>query len=195
MKKLLLPLMALLALTGCEKIEGQLNVTTDVKLVNNDGVVRTIRVGTYEADIKANTSKKITLRLNNDGDEKYVFLIPSGIPSNGDFAFTSKQVGQPVDLRGNVTTAVTNSARVQRVEQCTYVINQRVCQTLPNGRTVCTIQQRTVYGRKWVTFYDRRTDKNVNLSIASIGTASEVADFHGDIAWIDRIVTNETPCR
>jgi hypothetical protein len=195
MKSLVLPILAIFFLVSCERIEGQLNVTTDVKLINSDGASRLIRVGTYAADIKANTSKKITLRLNNDGDEKYTFALPSSVPSNGDFAYSSKQIGQPVDLNGNVTTAITNSPSTQRVETCTYTQNFRVCHPGPGGRMYCTTESRTIVGRKMITFYDRRTDKNVNLSIKAPGTNTEVADFHGDIAWIDRIITRETQCR
>lgn len=190
-----MPLFALFILTGCEKIEGQLNVNSDLKLVSSKGVVRSVRVGTYEADVKAKTSKKITLRLNNDGDEKYVFALPSSIPSNGDFAFSAKQVGQPVDLNGNVTTAITNSPTTQRVESCTYTQNFRVCSPGPMGGMICRTETRQIPGRKMVTFYDRRTDKNVNLSIKAAGTEAVIADFNGDIAWVDRIITRQTQCR
>jgi hypothetical protein len=195
MKKIWIPLFAIILFAGCEKIEGQLNITTDLKLVNKDGVVRTLKTGTYQADIKANTSKKITLRLNNDGDEKYIFLLPTGIPANGDFAFSAKQVGQPVDLSGNVTTAITNSPTVQRVESCTYTRYIRVCHSGPGGRPYCTTEARPAFGRKHITHYDRTTDKNVNLSIKASGTNAEVADYHGDIVLVERIIVRETQCR
>lgn len=197
MKSLMPILAAALLFVGCEKIEGQLNVTKEVKLVTSKGVKRRIAVGTYSADIKANTSKKITLRLNNDSDEKYIFTLPDGsrIPNNGNFAFKASDVGQPVDISGTVSTVVTNGQVRQTTESCTYYEPVQVCTQLPNGGVTCTIQQRTVFGHKWVEYYDRRTDKDLSLSIAEMNVAGEAAQFIGDAAWIDRIVLRETQCR
>lgn len=190
-------LAAALIFAGCEKIEGQLNVTNPVKLVTSKNVTRTIAVGTYTADVKANTKKKITLRLNNDSDEKYVFNLPDGsrIPSNGTFAFKSNEVGQPVDISGTVATSVTNGQLRQTTEQCQYTEPVQVCTPNPKGGVICTIQHRTVWGHKWVEYYDRRTEKDLSLSIAAMNTAQEAAQFVGDAVWVDRIVTRETQCR
>lgn len=197
MKTLLALLFTSLIFTGCEKIEGQLNVTTDLKLRNSKKVVKTLAVGTYTADIKANTKKKITLRLNNDANEKFEFNVPDkSIPSNGPFRVLSDVVGQPVDLNGNVTTVVTNSERRQVFESCQYQEAVQVCApTGPNGGVVCSIQYQTRFGSRWITFYDRRTDKDLSLSISAAGSSLESAQFQGDIAWIDRIVLSETQCR
>lgn len=194
--KTLLPLFAAAILfAGCEKIEGQLNVTNDLKIKTTKGVLRTLRVGTYSADIKANTKKKITLRLNNDADEKYEFNIPDGsIPSNGSFSYNSATVGQPVDLTGTVATAVTESPRRQTTESCQYTEAVQVCYPTPQGGMSCSIQQQTRYGTRWITYFDRRTEKDVALTIAAAGSGVESAQFTGDIVWIDRIVLSQTQC-
>jgi hypothetical protein len=184
-------LLAAMFLVGCEKIEGQLNITKDLKLVNSKGVTHLLKVGTYSADIKANTSKKITLRLNNDSDEKFVFEHNGNIPNNGAFSISSKVSGQPVDLSGDVTTVVTNSETRQGTESCTYQVPEQVCYpTGPYGGMSCSIQYRTVYGIQWITYYDRQTNKNVNLSVKTAAATDESADFHGNINFAERIVTS-----
>ena len=195
--KTLLPLFAAAILfAGCEKIEGQLNVSKDVKIKTTKGVLRTVRVGTYSADIKANTKKKITLRLNNDSDEKYEFNVPDGsIPSNGSFAYNSNTVGQPVDLKGTVATTVTESERRQTTQSCQYTEMVQVCHPMPNGGVTCSVQQQTRFGTQWIQYYDRRTAKDVNLTISAAGTNDEAASFQGDVTWVDRIVLSQTQCR
>lgn len=197
MKSLLPILAAALIFVGCEKIEGQLNVSKDVKLVTSKGENRTLRVGTYSADIKANTKKKITLRLNNDADEKFIFTLPEGsrIPANGPFAFRASDVNQPVDISGTVQTRVTDGPVREMNESCTYIEPVQVCYPTPNGGMNCSIQNRTVFGYKWIRFFDRRTDKDLSLSIAEMNVAGEAAQFTGDVAWIERIVLRESQCR
>lgn len=194
--KLLLPMvLAALFLVGCEKIEGQLNITKDLKLENSKGNMHLIKVGTYSADIKANTSKKITLRLNDDSDEKFIFEHNGNIPNNGPFSISSKVSGQPVDLSGNVTTVSHNTEARETTRSCTYQEPFQVCTNLPQGGVSCTTQYRTVYGNQWIRYYDRITNKNVNLSVKAAGSAEESADFHGDINFVDRIVLSESFCR
>lgn len=196
MKHILAILVLSLGLSSCEKIEGQLNVTTDMRLRNSDGVVNNLKVGTYSADIKANTSKKITLRLNNDSNEKYIFNIPDGsIPTNGNFNFKSDTVGQPVDLSGSVATTSTDSGRRQSTESCQYQTPVQVCYPVPNGGMACSIQYRTVYGTRFTTYFDRTTHKDVLLSIAAASTTNEVAQFQGQMDWVERIVINQSQCR
>lgn len=195
--KTLLPLIVAAALfAGCERIEGQLNVSKDVKLVNSRGNTRTIRVGTYSADIKANTKKKITLRLNNEGDEKYEFNIPNGsIPTNGSFSYKSAVVGQPVDLSGTVATRVSDSGSRQTTESCQYQTPVQSCQPLPTGGMSCSTHMETRYGTRWIQYFDRTTDKDVALSIAAVNTSEEAAQFAGHATWVERIITNATQCR
>lgn len=195
--KNLLPLIAAAVLfVGCERIEGQLNVSKDVRLVNSKGNSRTIRVGTYSADIKANTKKKITLRLNNESDEKYEFNIPNGsIPTNGSFSYKSAVVGQPVDLSGTVATVVTDSAMGQTTESCQYQQPVQTCFPLPNGGTSCSTHMETRYGTRWIKYFNRTTDKDVALSIAVINTSEEAAQFIGHEKWTERVIVNATQCR
>lgn len=195
--KTLLPLIAAAFIfAGCEKIEGQLNISSDTKLRSSKGVVRTLSAGTYTADIKANTKKKITLRLNNDGDAKYEFNVPDGsIPSNGSFSYKSSTVGQPVDLTGNVTTQIVNGERRSTYESCQYQEPVQVCYPAPQGGVQCTIQYQTRFGQRWIEYYNRTTDKDVTLSISPANTGVESAQFIGNAKWVERIVLNQSACR
>lgn len=194
--KFLAPLVLFaLLFSACEKIEGQLNVTREFKLKNSKGDTHLIRVGTYSADIKPKTKDKITLRLNNDSDEKFIFRHEGNIPDNGTFTIPSSVSGQPVDLNGSVVTTVSNSEIRETVESCTYTEPVQVCYPAPQGGVNCTIQHRTVYGRQWIQYYDRQTFKNVHLNVMSSGSSLNSADFHGDIAYSDRIILRQSMCR
>ncbi|MBC7427392.1 MAG: hypothetical protein H7336_02195 [Bacteriovorax sp.] len=196
MKNLMPFIFAAVLLAGCDKIEGQLNVSKDVKLVTTKGVGRNVRAGTYDADIKANTKKKITLRLNNDGDEKYDFNIPDGsIPSNGSFTYKSSTVGQPVDLKGTVATSSTDGQRQQTTQSCQYQEPVQQCFPLPQGGVNCQIVWQTRFGMQWIQYYDRTTVKDVTLSIAAAGATDESAQFIGHATWADRIVLSQSQCR
>lgn len=195
MKTLLPLIIAAVLFTGCERIEGQLNVSQDLKLKNSRGNSRTVRVGTYIADIKANTKKKITLRLNNEGDEKFEFNIPDGsIPTNGSFSYKSSVVGQPVDLSGTVQTIVTKTAMAQTTESCQYTVPVHQCFPLPNGGVSCSTHMETRFGTRWIQYFDKITNKDINLSIAAANTSEESAQFNGNARWVERIVMNASQC-
>lgn len=198
--KLLMPVLlaAAFLFVGCERLEGQLNITKDLKLVNSKGDTHLLRVGTYSADLRQSTfGKKIVLRLNNDSDEKFNFLIPEGsqIPSNGTFKYTSAQIGQKVDLTGTVKTVSTDGPVRDEVLQCTYTEPVNVCYPGPQGQPICSTQMRTVYGTQWTRYFDRSVHQDVVLSIAVAGTADESAQFTGNASWFDRVIVNQMPCR
>jgi hypothetical protein len=198
--KLLLPTLiaAALLVIGCDRLEGQLNISKDLKLVNSKGDTHLLRVGTYSADLRQSTfGKKIVLRLNNDADEKFNFSIPgSQIPSNGTFKYSAAQIGQNVDLTGTVKTVSSDGPVREDVQQCTYSEPVTVCYpTGPQGQVSCSTQMRTVYGQQWTRYYDRSNHQDVVLSIAAAGTTDESAQFSGNTSWIDRVVISQMPCR
>lgn len=192
-------LLAAILLVGCERLEGQLNITKDLKLVNSSGDTHLLKVGTYSADLRESTfGKKIILRLNNDSDEKFNFAIPEGtnIPNNGTFKLTSAQIGQKVDLTGTVKTASTDSAMREANLSCTYSEPYTVCQpTGPYGQVICQTYMRTVYGTQWTRYFDRTTTQDILLSIAAVGAAEESAQFQGNASWTQQVIVNQMPCR
>lgn len=196
MKTLLSLIVAAALFTGCERIEGQIYVMKELVLKNSKGNSRTIRPGTYTADIKANTKKKITLRLNNESDEKFEFNIPDGsIPTNGGFSYKSATVGQPVDLNGAVATNVTESGIGQTTESCQYQIPVQSCWPLPNGGMSCSTHMETRFGTRWIQYFDRTTTKDITLAISVANTNEEAAQFSGSATNVERVVMNASQCR
>jgi hypothetical protein len=194
--KFLLPVMlAAMFLVGCEKIEGEITIIKDLKLRNSKGDMHLLRVGNYSADIKANTSKKITLRLNNDSDEKFIFKHEGNIPNHGVFTIPASVSGQPVDLLGSINTLTSKSDIFENNVSCSYQEPYTVCYPMPRGGTNCTVQYRTVYGYQWIRYYDVVTTKNIDLSVVGVGSADEAASFHGDIVSTDRVILNQGICR
>jgi len=198
MKFLMPVILAALVLVGCDRLEGQLNITKDLKLENSKGDTHLLKVGTYSADLRKSTfGKKIILRLNNDADEKFNFTIPKGtIPNNGSFKLSSSQIDQKVDLSGTVSTVSTDSPIREAVQSCTYTEPYTVCQpTGPQGQVACSTYMRTVYGSQWTRYYDRSSTQNITLSIAAAGSSEESAQFLGNASWVERIIVNQMPCR
>ncbi|MGZ3787792.1 MAG: hypothetical protein ACXVLQ_04675 [Bacteriovorax sp.] len=192
-------LLAAIFLVGCERLEGQLNISKDLKLVNSKGDTHLLKVGSYSADLRESTfGKKIILRLNNDSDEKFHFAIPSGtkIPDNGTFRLSSAQIGQKVDLSGSVRTTSSDSPIREDYESCTYNEPYTVCSPSgPYGQVICQTYMRTVYGQQWTRYFDRTTTQDVLLSIASAGSTEESAQFSGATSWGQRVIVNQMPCR
>jgi PBP1b-binding outer membrane lipoprotein LpoB len=188
-----------LLIVGCNKLEGQLNVTTDFKLKSSKGDMNTISVGTHNADLdKKSLSKKIVLRLNNNSDEKYEFKIPDGakIPSNGNFSLKSSEIGQAVDLNGAVDTQVTRSQTRDEFQSCTYTEPYTVCSPSgPNGQTVCQTYMRTVNGSQWVRYYDEYIDQKISMSITPVGSTTSAGEFIGTASNVQRVVVSQTGCR
>lgn len=186
-----------LFLVSCDRIEGTLKLDEQVSLTNTKGVKKTISVDTYNADLKLKSKKSITLRLSNDSDEKFEFKIPGGrqIPNNGSFSFTSKEVGQPVDLEGTVKTIVTRSDTFSTWETCQYTEYQTVCHSGPNGQPICTSVPVQRTGQEFVRYYNETIEKDVLLAIKNPGSVIIAGDFVGDIAYSQKVYTSRSGCR
>lgn len=198
MKKLLALVTLAILMASCERVEGQLNVTKELKLKDSNGDVKTLAIGSHNADLKKTKfTKKMILRLNNNQDEKFEFKIPDNfkIPSNGIFQLSSTQIGQNVDLVGSVSTTSTNSEVFENYQSCTYQMPVQECHTGPNGQTTCQVYYRTVNGTQWVRYYNRHSTQSVHMNINQKGSTDAVADFHGNLNWTDRVILNESPCR
>lgn len=198
--KYFITLIAMSALfTGCDRMEGQLNVVKAFVLKSSNGDQVKIVEGTHTADIRRSTfGKHLVLRLNDDHDQRYEFRIPknTNIPSNGDFVFKSNEIGQSVDLYGHVVTNITNSPERREDQLCTYSVPYTVCSPSgPNGQVICQTYMRTVTGHQMVTYYDRNTDQVVNLGINETNSADRSAEFLGHENYTERVIVNSTTCR
>lgn len=180
---------------GCERIEGLVTVSKDIKLKNSKGDIHLVRIGSYSADIKAKTSKKITLRLNNDSEEKFIFNHDGNIPDHGNFSIPSSLSGQPVNLFGSILKSVVKSDIKEATVSCSYQMPYQVCYPIPMGGMGCSVQYQVVYGYQWIRFYDVVTTKNIDLIIKAAENTEEAAHFQGDIVNNERIILNEGVCR
>lgn len=197
MKKMIGLLSVALLMVACDRIEGTLKLDEAVSLTNTKGVKKSIAANSYTADIKLKSKKSITLRLSNDSDEKFEFKIPSGktIPNNGEFSFTSKEVGQPVDLAGTVKTVVTKSDTYTAFEMCQYTDYQTVCHAGPEGRPICTTVPVQRTGQEFVRYYVETVEKDVLMTIKKVGAETPAGDFVGDIAYSQKVYTSRSGCR
>ncbi len=192
-------LLTALFLVSCDRLEGQLNITKELSLVNSKGDSHLLKIGTYSADLRESTfGKKIVLRLKNDADEKFNFTIPNGskIPTNGTFKLFANDIGQNVDLAGIVSTTYIDSETREAYQSCSYTEPYTVCApTGPNGQVSCQTGMRTVYGTQWTRFFDRTTQQNINMSILVANSSEESAQFLGSAAFVQRIIVSQTACR
>jgi len=197
--KYLVPVMITLALLGgCKtRVEGQLNVTKDIKLRAFSGDKHLIKVGTYTADLSPNGKEKIALRLNNDKDERFNFAIPSNvkIPNNGTIKLTAAQVNQAADVNITVATAVSEGAVQEGYSSCSYELPTQYCYPVPNGGMNCHVEYRTVFGQQWERFFIRTTDKNVTLDVSEASATEVSAQFVGNSIVSDKVILNQTACR
>lgn len=188
-------LMAVLAMlfVGCEKIDGTLNVVESFTLKSSKNNTITVNPGSYNTELKINSSKKITLNLL---DSKFEFTLPKGtLPENGEFSVKSAVTGQPVDIKGVVATQVTNSPVRQTTRGCYYQMPIQVCNPTPNGGVVCHIQYQQRYGNQWINYYDQTVDRDVTLKISKSKMTDIAADFFGEARFVQRIIVNESMCR
>lgn len=198
MKYLLPAIMTLALLGGCKsRIEGQLNVTKEIKLRVFSGDKHLVRMGTYTADLSPNGKGHIALRLNQDNEERFNFAIPDGvkIPNNGSISLTAAQVGQAADINITVVTTVTNGPEREAYSSCSYQVPVQVCYPVPNGGMSCSIQYQTVFGQQWERFYDRTTDKNLTLNVSEPAATEMSAQFLGNDLSTDRIIIYQSACR
>ncbi len=198
MKYLVSILMATALLSGCKtRVEGQLNVTKDIKLRAFSGEKHNIAVGTYTADLSPNGSERIALRLNNDKNERFNFAIPSDvkIPDNGTLNLTSAQVNQAADVNINVVTVVTKSDIREEMTSCTYQMPVQRCYPTPGGGVQCSIYYETVFGQQWERFYNVITTKDLTLNLSEPAATESSAQFIGSSQTFRRVILGQSPCR
>lgn len=192
----MIALLALGLFVGCEKIEGDLTVEKDFNLKNSEtrGLYK-IPAGSYHADMKF-TRSKMTLRLNNNNNEKFEFNRPrKDIPDNGSFTFKSAELGQPVDLSGDVHTVRTTLGHYSGWEFCEYDEPVQVCYPLPTGGQSCHIEYRRVRGQQYVKYHVDEIDRDIRIDIAQKDQAERSGSFASQSLWREKIYDSQGICR
>lgn len=197
MKYLLLSLALGAVLTGCNQVDGQLNVTEAFTLKSAQGTTTKIEPGTYTANLSTSIfGKKIKLQLNKSNDEIYNFKIPDGtkLPENGDFTLKSSDIGQAVELKGTVETKTSDSASKEDYTSCTYTEPYTVCSSGPNGQPICSVAYRTVFGSQWERYHDHFVDQHLTMDLTAVNAKDKAAEFTGELNTVQRIVENQSGC-
>lgn len=197
MKYLLLTLALGACLTGCNQVDGQLNVTDALTLKNESGSAKKIEPGTYTANLSTSLfGKRIKLQLNKSNDEIYDFKIPDGtkLPTNGEFTLKSSDIGQAVDLKGTVETKTTDSESKEAYSSCTYSEPYTVCSSGPNGAPICSVAYRTVFGSQWERYHDHFVDQHLTMNVIPSDAKTSAAEFTGELNTVQRVVEMQSGC-
>lgn len=140
MKKLLLGLLAGLAFTGCEPLEGVLVTNQPIQLKDRSGDKITI-TGQQHIKLKMNQESKMKLILHLSSG-RHVIPIKTNFNvsdiRNGDKIFIPASFsGQPYDISGIYHDQYTTSDRYSSVESCSWNTHQTVCENvLIKGRCI-----------------------------------------------------------
>lgn len=119
----------MLSFVSCKKFTGDLLVNDHIffKSGNSSQVLLT---GEYKAQLKVKRNNKFTLKLKSEYDKKSIkFKLPKklSLPTEGSFYFNSKQISQPFDLEGQISTQVSFGEEITEQETCNLYDNYGYC--------------------------------------------------------------------
>lgn len=209
MLKNVLVLVGLLALTACDPFEGVISVKQPMVVKSteqspgcspddpwgcNQIINVNIPVGDHSGKMDFVGRDRIQLDLKINGKKKRLTLdLPKklDIPNNGTFHISAADLGQDFGAEGGASTNVTDSEMRSGYENCTYQRRETVCYPV-NNQVVCRDEWRTVYGRQYVEYFDRRTDQNINVNF--VGAAGLLATYNGGRSSNERIYRYQAQC-
>ena len=184
MKKSLAIISSLLLLTSCvEKVKGNFDVAENLTLKAGKKTV-TITEGTYRATLGFKTKKKLTIKLNVDGDagKKITFKLPKGTTIsnyNGDFKIPATATGQGYAINGHVDTKTETSSLREGVETCHEYETIRKCRRNDAGERVCRNVTISHEGRRYYTYFYETDDRIFELDLMNLN-GSKAAFFDGN---------------
>lgn len=152
--------------------------------------------GTYNAVIDFGSKTEIKIEMKaNAYKETITLLRPKNFefPVNGDFALTAVQVNQAFDVKGSVATTVWDSQLQRGNESCSYMAPVWVCSADTNGRPYCHYENRSVWGYRFVEYYNRNTTRDLFADLME-GQRS-LGRFTGARTDSEKIYTYTSICR
>lgn len=219
MKKTILLLLVSTFAASCINLNGQLNVEQTMTVKKKGGFLNLkmknveLAPGAYRADLKINNQQSFTLKLRSDKDGEKDILIPIKsenefrLPLNGAVRISGKEIAQPFDLNGTISTDFSESAITRTTEDCTVSRTERhcdkVCATVGGDarRPVvrCDIICRDVLvsfpGRRLVDYHYRYTNRVLDVAFNDIESKSQLATFSARGVESDRINDYYGECR
>lgn len=208
MKKLFLVLGLMMGLVSCKEISGTFSVSQGFSANVNKkcgfnpfgacdpNKKLQVPAGTYNAAIDFGSKTEIKIEMKaNAFKETITLLRPKNFefPTNGDFVLTALQVNQSFDVRGNVVTTVSDSALQRGNESCSYMAPVWVCNHDNYGRPYCHYENRSVWGYRFVEYYNRNTTRELVADL--LESQRSLARFTGARTESEKIYTYTSICR
>jgi hypothetical protein len=183
MKKLVLLSVVVLGLTGCNEIEGGMDVHSPLSLTTEKGASEQLKPASYEAKIKLNSDKhNIELKIKDGSQERKVKIaVPyaKNIPErNGTLYVKASESGQSFDIDGIVETVTDTSRTYEDYESCTYTERYRECDSgRHHGKSQCYDRTRTYTGSRYVVYYFTTDTTSVQVNFLATDGATKLATF------------------
>ncbi len=145
-------------------------------------------------DFSSKTEIKIDMKANIF-KESIILKRPKNFdfPENGNFQLSKIQANQNFDVSGHVSTTVSDSAMMRDNESCTYTVPDYVCYPDGNGHQQCSYQNRTVWGYRYVEYFNRNTVRELFADL--IDNQKTLAQFNGSRTETEKIYRYTSLCR
>lgn len=208
MKNLLVISSVFLFLVSCKEISGTLTVHNSFTAIVNKKCgwspfsscdpTKKIEIpsGYYNSTIDFGSKTEIKIEMKaNVYKESIILKRPKNFefPQNGNFQLSKTQVNQPFDVSGRVSTHVWDSQLQRNNESCTYTIPDYVCYPDSDGRPKCSYESRTVWGYRFVEYFERNTTRELLADL--VENQKIVAQFNGSRTETEKIYTYTSICR
>lgn len=166
---------------ACDDLKGDFEALQNLEFKNRKGETVEVATGNYDAVIKFNSKKKMTLQLEQGEDKiKAEFRIPKGVefPNNDTIELTAKQVEQNYDVTISDVNNVSISDIRRDFESCTVRVPVRRCRRRPDGGTVCWVDYVSRWGNRTVDYRLETTSGTKLMTLSEEG--SDVGEFNAD---------------
>jgi hypothetical protein len=193
--------------TSCLTLDGQLDVKQMMSAKKKSGFLNLktkeiqIQPDLYQAELKVNSDRSYTLKLT--GHEQILIPLKSdkslSIPSNGRVSISHNDINQPFDIDGNIATDVSNTDRIDAVEDCSWTVTENHCKKICDKPDACKIEcadvQVTLHGRHEVSYHYRTINRDLAINFLKQDKPEVLDSFHGTDSQTDRISDYDGVCR
>ncbi|MGZ3807770.1 MAG: hypothetical protein ACXVCE_06775 [Bacteriovorax sp.] len=193
--------------TSCLSLNGQLDVKQMMSAKKKSGFLHLktkeiqIAPDLYRAELKINSDKSYTLKLS--GREELIVPLKSekdlNVPTNGRVFISHNDINQPFDISGNISTDISESSRIDAIEDCSRTVTEnhcsKICETRDSCHIDCRDEQVTINGRHEVSYHYRTTQRDLAIDFLKQDKPEVLASFHGTDTQTDRITDYEGLCR
>lgn len=155
-----------------------------------------IPVGNFNSTVDFTSKTEIKIEIKaNAYKESIILKRPKNFdfPQNGNFQLSGEQVNQSFDVSGHMATQVWDSQLIRDNESCTYYVPEYVCYPDSSGQAGCSYQNRTVWGYRYVEYFNRNTTRELNADL--VENQKTVARFNGSRTDAEKIYRYTSICR